>query len=207
MNFKMSFLFLETFKKEKKKEKKKKRKLKHPPLRIDKRQLRSPFDFIISQREDWYTTALRVAERPGSIEYPSLNGRYSDRTWPVIEFFAPIRWPTLRCLPLLPQEISNYRRLEFIILSENTRQEILERPLIAIIRYPFRGSRCASLPPSSSRIRKHHPMHKHRSTGEIRDERIKSNGVGIGLSRKHSFVFIQETHGIYRFNLRRTEFS
>lgn len=46
MNFKMSFLFLETFKKEKKKEKKKKRKLKHPPLRIDKRQLRSPFDFI-----------------------------------------------------------------------------------------------------------------------------------------------------------------
>lgn len=48
MNFKMSFLFLETFKKEKKKEKKKKRKLKHPPLRIDKRQLRSPFDFIIS---------------------------------------------------------------------------------------------------------------------------------------------------------------
>lgn len=49
MNFKMSFLFLETFKKEKKKkkkEKKKERKLKHPPLRIDKRQLRSPFDFI-----------------------------------------------------------------------------------------------------------------------------------------------------------------
>lgn len=45
------------------------------------------------------------------------------------------------------------------------------------------------------------PMHKHRSTGEITDERIKSNGVGIGLSRKHSFVFIQETRGIYRFNL------
>lgn len=39
-------------------------------------------------------------------------------------------------------------------------------------------------------------MHKYRPIGEIRDKRIKSNGVGIGLSRKHSFVFIQETRYI-----------